>query len=100
MVRITDGRMSGTAFGTIIVHVAPEAAAGGLLALVRTGDVIRLDVPARELTLAVGSEELASRARDIDLVASRPRRGYELLYLDHVESADRGCDFDFLTERK
>jgi len=100
MVRITDGRMSGTAFGTVVVHVAPEAAAGGALGLARTGDPIRLDVQARELSLAVTAEELASRARTDKPRAVPPRPGYESMYVAHVESADRGCDFDFLSGRR
>jgi L-arabonate dehydrase len=96
MVRLSDARMSGTAGGTIVVHVAPEAAAGGPLALVQTGDVIELDVDARRLHLDVPDEELARRrARWTPPPAHEPR-GYLKLYLDHVLQADRGADFDFL----
>jgi dihydroxy-acid dehydratase len=96
MVRISDARMSGTAFGTTVLHVAPESAAGGPLAQVRTGDVITLDVPGRSLTLLVTNDELEQRRR-----AWRPdppiaTRGWSRLYVDHVLQADQGCDFDFL----
>jgi dihydroxy-acid dehydratase len=87
MVRISDGRMSGTAAGTLVLHVTPEAALGGPLALVRTGDRIRLSVSRRELSLLVHDAELARR---------RAERGYRKLFLDSVTSADLGCDFDFL----
>ncbi|MEW2548429.1 IlvD/Edd family dehydratase [Streptomyces sp. NPDC047002] len=99
MVRVCDGRMSGTAYGTVVLHVAPEAAAGGPLALVRTGDVIELDVPARTLTLDVPDAELAARTPDratTDRYAA-PARGWERLYVDHVTQADTGADLDFLT---
>ena len=96
MVRISDARMSGTAFGTIVLHVAPESAVGGPLALVRTGDEILLDVANRKLELLVSDEELKRRR-----AAWRPpepafRRGYGKLFLDHVLQAPQGCDFDFL----
>jgi dihydroxy-acid dehydratase len=95
VVRVCDGRMSGTAFGTIVLHVAPEAAAGGPLALVRDGDWISLDVPARRLTLDVPEPEL--QARRLEWVAPPPpHRGYVQLYHQHVLQADRGVDFDFL----
>jgi dihydroxy-acid dehydratase len=98
MVRVCDGRMSGTAYGTVVLHVTPEAAAGGPLALVRTGDVIALDVPARRLDLEVPPEELRRRTPNratTDGFAS-PRRGWEMLYVDHVQQADTGADLDFL----
>jgi dihydroxy-acid dehydratase len=96
MVRLSDARMSGTAAGTIVVQVAPEAAAGGPLALVETGDVIELDVEARRLHLDVAEDELARRrARYVPRPEAEPR-GYLKLYLDHVLQADRGADFDFL----
>ena len=100
MVRISDCRMSGTAFGTIVLHASPEAAVGGPLAFVRSGDEISLDVPARRLTLAVSEEEL-QRRRDAwtPVDESELRRGYRKLYFDHVTQADEGCDFDFLTSR-
>ncbi len=95
MVRISDARMSGTAYGTVVLHVAPEAAAGGPLALVRTGDVIELDVPARKLHLDVSDEELAKR-REAWVAPEPPKRGYYKLYVDHVQQADKGADLDFL----
>ena len=98
MVRISDARMSGTAFGTIVLHVAPEAAAGGPLALVRDGDLIRLDVPARRIELLVDDAELARRGTNDPLpgAAAPPDRGYALLFHRSVLQADEGCDFDFL----
>jgi dihydroxy-acid dehydratase len=98
MVRISDGRMSGTAYGTVVLHVAPEAAAGGPLALVRTGDPIVLDVPARTLHLDVPPEELARRAPSAAAAAAyaAPTSGWQRLYIDHVLQADRGADLDFL----
>lgn len=96
MVRLSDARMSGTAYGTAILHVAPEAAVGGPLALVRTGDLIELDVAGRRLDLLVDDEELARRRADWKPAEIRHGRGYRALYLRHVQQADRGCDFDFL----
>jgi dihydroxy-acid dehydratase len=98
MVRICDGRMSGTAYGTVVLHVAPEAAAGGNLGLVRDGDEIQLDVPSRRLELLVPDDELAARRvpqAAVDGFAA-PRRGWEKLYVDHVQQADTGADLDFL----
>jgi dihydroxy-acid dehydratase len=95
MVRISDARMSGTAYGTVVLHVAPEAAAGGPLALVRTGDIIELDVPARKLPLDVSAEELAKR-RAAWVPPEAPKRGYYKLYVEHVQQADKGADLDFL----
>jgi dihydroxyacid dehydratase/phosphogluconate dehydratase len=96
MVRICDGRMSGTAYGTVVLHVAPEAAAGGPLARVRTGDVILLDVPGR--LLEVEGVDLAGREPSAAMAAAlaRPRRGWEKLYVDTVLGADTGADLDFL----
>ncbi|CAM5199208.1 Dihydroxy-acid dehydratase OS=Castellaniella defragrans OX=75697 GN=ilvD PE=3 SV=1 [Castellaniella defragrans] len=97
MVRISDGRMSGTAAGTIVLHVTPESALGGPLGLVRTGDRIRLDVPTRTLSLLVEDAELAARAAAQPPAQPDPDvRGYRKLYLDTVRQADEGCDFDFL----
>jgi dihydroxy-acid dehydratase len=98
MVRICDGRMSGTAYGTVVLHVAPEAAAGGLLALVQDGDIIELDVANRTLHLDVPEEEIARRRPPQTLVDgfAAPRRGWERLYVDHVQQADTGADLDFL----
>ena len=97
MVRISDARMSGTAFGSIVLHVTPESAVGGPLALVQNGDRIRLDVPARKLELLVGKAELEARRKKWKKPAPRPedRRGYRKLFLASVTQADRGCDFDF-----
>jgi dihydroxy-acid dehydratase len=98
MVRISDGRMSGTGYGTVVLHVSPEAAVGGPLALVRTGDRIRLDVPARSLTVDVSDDELTQRAEAWS-PTQRPedRSGYRWLYREHVLQADAGADLDFLT---
>ncbi|MCY3874963.1 MAG: dihydroxy-acid dehydratase [Rhodobacteraceae bacterium] len=98
MIRVSDARMSGTAYGTIILHVTPEAAIGGPLSLVRTGDFIRLSVAERRIDLLVDDAELESRRRQADATAHavRPRRGYSKLYADTVLQADEGCDFDFL----
>jgi dihydroxyacid dehydratase/phosphogluconate dehydratase len=98
VVRICDGRMSGTAYGTVVLHVTPEAAAGGPLGLVRTGDWIELDVRARRLDLDVPAEELAARTPNEATVGgfADPRRGWERLYVDHVTQADTGADLDFL----
>ncbi|MEU0199884.1 MULTISPECIES: IlvD/Edd family dehydratase [unclassified Streptomyces] len=98
MVRVCDGRMSGTAYGTVVLHVAPEAAAGGPLAVVRTGDVISLDVEARRIDVDVPADELARRTPNKATVAgfAHPRRGWERLYVDHVLQADAGADLDFL----
>jgi len=96
MVRISDGRMSGTAFGTIVLHVTPEAAVGGPLAHVRTGDRIRLSVSAREISLLVSAEELAQRAEQNPVIEPSAERGYRKLFLQTVTQADQGVDFDFL----
>jgi dihydroxy-acid dehydratase len=98
MVRVCDGRMSGTAYGTVVLHVSPEAAAGGPLGLVQTGDFITLDVANRRLTLEVDDEELASRRPSVAMqeAFAKPRRGWEQLYVDHVLQADTGADLDFL----
>ncbi|MER5211719.1 IlvD/Edd family dehydratase [Streptomyces sp. NPDC002838] len=98
MVRVCDGRMSGTAYGTVVLHVAPEAAAGGPLALVRTGDVVSLDVEARRIDVEVPADELARRTPNQATVTgfAAPRRGWERLYVDHVLQADTGADLDFL----
>jgi dihydroxy-acid dehydratase len=100
MVRISDARMSGTAYGTVVLHCAPEAAAGGPLALVQEGDEIELDVPARNLTLLVDDEELDRRREQ--WVAPQPAMvgGYQSLYVDAVTQADQGCDLEFLHGRR
>ena len=101
MVRISDARMSGTAFGAIVLHVTPESAAGGPLALVQNGDRIRLDVPERTLNLLVGEAELSARRKKWKKPPLRKEdtRGYRKLFMDTVTQADRGCDFDFLAEK-
>jgi L-arabonate dehydrase len=96
MVRISDARMSGTAYGTVVLHVAPEAAAGGVLALVQNGDWIELDVDSRRLHLDVVDDELERRRGSMTQPAAQPARGYYKLYYDHVMQADRGADLDFL----
>ncbi|TMH12832.1 MAG: dihydroxy-acid dehydratase [Betaproteobacteria bacterium] len=95
MVRISDARMSGTAYGTVVLHVAPEAAVGGVLALVREGDEIELDVPARRLELRVAPDELARRRAQWQ-APEPPASGYARLYVDHVQQASEGADLDFL----
>ncbi len=99
IVRISDSRMSGTSFGTVILHVSPEAAAGGPLALVQDGDEISLDVPHRKLEWHVSPEEESKRRAAWTPPATRHLRGYPRLYIDHVLQADEGCDFDFLRPR-
>jgi dihydroxy-acid dehydratase len=96
IVRISDARMSGTSYGTVVLHVAPESAIGGPLALVQTGDEILLDVSERRLELLVSAEELDRRARLFTPPKRHYERGYGRLFLDHVTQADLGCDFDFL----
>jgi dihydroxy-acid dehydratase len=98
MVRISDARMSGTAYGTVILHVSPEAAAGGPLGLVRDGDLITLDVPSRVLSVNVSDQDMATRTpsqASIDAYAA-PQRGWAKLYIEHVTQADQGADLDFL----
>ena len=96
VVRISDARMSGTSYGTVVLHVAPESAVGGPLAVVETGDEIVLDVPARKLELVVPPGEIEKRLRRFTPPKSHYERGYGRLFLDHVTQADLGCDFDFL----
>ena len=96
MVRISDARMSGTAFGTVVLHVAPESAAGGPLGAVRDGDPIVLDTEARRIDLDVPAAEIARRLQETGPPRRAYARGYGALYLDHVLQADEGCDFDFL----
>jgi dihydroxy-acid dehydratase len=96
IVRISDGRMSGTAFGTIVLHVTPESAIGGPLAYVRSGDRIRLSVANREISLLVSDEELTRRAKETVVVEPTADRGYKKLFLQTVTQADKGVDFDFL----
>jgi dihydroxy-acid dehydratase len=98
MVRISDARMSGTAYGTVVLHVAPEAAAGGPLALVRTGDIISLDLENRSLSFDVSDEELGRRGQSAasESAYAAPVRGWAKLYVAHVMQADTGADLDFL----
>jgi L-arabonate dehydrase len=100
MVRISDARMSGTAFGTVVLHAAPEAAVGGPLALVRSGDEITLDVAGRRLELHVSEAELGARRAGFVPAPRNYRGGYETLYVNHVQQADRGADLDFLVGRR
>jgi dihydroxy-acid dehydratase len=99
MLRMSDARMSGTAFGAIVLHITPESAVGGPLALVQNGDRIRLDVKNRKLELLVSDEELAVRRKKWKVPKPRKgdERGYRKLFLDTVQQADKGCDFEFLT---
>ncbi len=99
MVRVSDARMSGTAFGTIVLHVTPDAASGGPLALVKNGDRIRLSVKQRRIDLAVDAPELKARAAAVKLTAPAPQRGYAKLYAREILGADEGCDFGFLKPR-
>ena len=100
MVRISDARMSGTAYGTCVLHVSPESAAGGPLALVRDGDVIALDAPAGKLEVLLTDDELSARRNESQPSSPKPQtRGYAALYIERVLQADRGCDFDFLVGR-
>jgi dihydroxy-acid dehydratase len=96
MVRISDARMSGTAYGTVVLHISPEAAAGGALALVENGDMINLDVAKRILHLDVAEAELAKRKARWKAPKPPLERGYWRLYYDHVLQADQGADLDFL----
>lgn len=96
MVRISDARMSGTSYGTVVLHVCPESAVGGPLAAVRTGDMIVLDVPGRRLEVELSEHELTSRLAAVTPQVATPARGYQKLFVDHVLQADEGADFDFL----
>jgi dihydroxy-acid dehydratase len=96
IVRISDARMSGTSFGTVVLHVAPESAAGGPLSVVRTGDEVELSVASRRLELRVPAEEIARRLSRFQPAPSHYTRGYGRLFLEHVTQANLGCDFDFL----
>ena len=100
MVRISDSRMSGTSYGTCVLHVTPEAAIGGPLALVQDGDMVRLDVPNRTLDMLVSDEEIAARRAvwkpNLPAGDQHYGRGYGMMYSQHVTQADQGCDLDFL----
>ena len=99
MVRLSDARMSGTSYGTCVLHIAPESAAGGPLALVQDGDEIEIDVPERKIHWHVTEDEIARRAAAAKPPKPLPERGYERLHAKHVSQADKGCDFDFLVGR-
>jgi dihydroxy-acid dehydratase len=99
LLRISDARMSGTSYGAVVLHVAPESAVGGPLALVETGDRIRLDVEERRLDLLVEEQELARRREAWRPPERKDDRGYRRLYEDRVLQANEGCDFDFLRGR-
>jgi dihydroxy-acid dehydratase len=99
MVRVSDARMSGTSFGTVVLHVAPESAAGGPLAAVKTGDEVELDTAGRRLTLHVAPEEIDRRLRSRSAALPHYERGYGWMFMQHVNQADEGCDFDFLRKR-
>jgi dihydroxy-acid dehydratase len=99
MVRVSDARMSGTAFGTIVLHVTPDAASGGPLGLVRSGDRIRLSVKQRRIELMVKDGELKKRAAAAPAAAKVPERGYAKLFAEQILGADEGCDFKFLMPR-
>ncbi len=96
MVRISDARMSGTSYGTVVLHIAPEAAAGGPLAIVQNGDLIELDVPNRKLNLLISADEMQQRLKAWQPPVRHYDRGYGRLYIEHVQQANHGCDFDFL----
>jgi len=96
LVRLSDARMSGTHYGTCVLHIAPESAVGGPLALVKTGDEILLDVPNRKLELLISDDEFAQRRANWQAPKQPYSRGYTALYQQHVGQANTGCDFDFL----
>jgi len=99
MVRVSDARMSGTAFGTVILHVTPDSASGGALGLVRSGDRIRLSVKQRRIDLVIDDAELKRRAAASKAAVDEPSRGYARLYAQEILGADQGCDFAFLKPR-
>src|SRR5436853_4802015 len=99
MLRISDARMSGTSFGACVLHVAPESFIGGPLALVKQGDVIELDIPARKLNLLVSDEEIARRKSAWKAPAPRYARGYGAIFAQNVTQANEGCDFAVLADR-
>jgi len=96
MMRISDARMSGTSYGACVLHVAPEAAIGGPLALVKTGDIVRVDVPNRTIDMLVSEEELAKRRANWKAPEPKATRGYNWMFARHIQQADKGCDFDYL----
>ncbi len=96
MLRISDARMSGTSYGACVLHVSPESYIGGPLALLKTGDMVRLDLPNRRLDMLVSDEEQARRRAEWQAPEPRFERGYGWMFSRHVTQADKGCDFDFL----
>jgi dihydroxyacid dehydratase/phosphogluconate dehydratase len=97
MLRISDARMSGTSYGACVLHVAPESHVGGPLALLKTGDIVRLDIPARRLDMLVPEDEIAARRAALQPREAPYHRGYGWMFAQHVTQANEGCDFDFLT---
>ena len=96
MMRISDARMSGTSYGACVLHVSPEAYIGGNLALVKNGDLITVDVPARSINMNVSDEEIARRRGALTPPPKRFERGYGYMFSQHIQQADKGCDFDYL----
>lgn len=96
MLRLSDARMSGTSYGACVLHVAPESFVGGPLALIRTGDIIEIDIPNRRLDVLISDEEMAERRAAWVAPEPRYQRGYGWMFSKHIEQADKGCDFDFL----
>jgi dihydroxy-acid dehydratase len=99
MIRVSDARMSGTAFGTVVLHVTPDSASGGPLGLVRNGDRVRLSVKQRRIELMVEDAELKKRAAAMPKATEKPDRGYAKLFAEQILGADEGCDFAFLKPR-
>jgi dihydroxyacid dehydratase/phosphogluconate dehydratase len=99
MVRISDGRMSGTSYGACVLHVSPESHIGGPLGLLRTGDLVSIDVPARTINIEVPEAELAARRNSYTPPHAHYGRGYGWLFSRHIRQAHEGCDFDFLETR-
>ena len=99
MVRLSDARMSGTGFGTCVLHISPESAAGGPLGVVQTGDIVALDAEARQLMVEISDDELAKRMAGFEPKVAPAKRGWEKLYIEHVTGADTGADLDFLEGR-
>jgi dihydroxyacid dehydratase/phosphogluconate dehydratase len=96
MLRISDARMSGTSYGACVLHVTPESHVGGPLALVRDGDRVAIDIEARRVDVLISDDEMAKRKAAWKMPAPKFTRGYGVLYLKHIQQADKGCDFDFL----
>jgi dihydroxy-acid dehydratase len=96
MVRLSDARMSGTSYGACVLHIAPESYVGGPLALLRSGDIVKLDVPNRRIDMLVDEAELARRRTQWKAPEPRTGRGYGWMFAEHIQQADAGCDFDFL----